>query len=220
MSSEDPKYLKMLAQMGLTPDIVPDDMKQSILDKLGISKKSKPESASANKEANRKSKKERVKGKKSKELALAEREEAAKLAMTTESDLHMVSNPNDKLTLNDLFNSINTEGETGPINTTKLRKQFKSLDKEAQKAPALQAPVSGRKRKRQEMEANYNINQKNLGKFIQQVKRGREEAQSDFTTSDKILHGGGVALNSIAQIAANRENSSTSVFTASLEYAV
>ena len=30
MSSEDPKYLKMLAQMGLTPEIVPEDLKQTI----------------------------------------------------------------------------------------------------------------------------------------------------------------------------------------------
>lgn len=104
-----------------------------------------------------------------------------------------------------------------PLNTTKLRKQFKSLDKEAQKAPVLQAPVGGRKRKRQEMEANYNINQKNLGKYIQQVKKAREEVQSDFTTKDKILHGGGIVLNSMAQIAANRENSSSSAFTSQLE---
>jgi hypothetical protein len=31
MSGEDPKYLKMLSQMGLTPEIVPDDMKQTLL---------------------------------------------------------------------------------------------------------------------------------------------------------------------------------------------
>jgi U3 small nucleolar RNA-associated protein 14 len=75
-----------------------------------------------------------------------------------EQDLQFGST--DKLTLTDLFKSINAdvEGEANPINATKLRKQFKSLDKEAQKAPALQAPVSGRKRKRQEMDANYNIN--------------------------------------------------------------
>jgi len=41
MSSEDPKYIKMLAQMGLTPEIVPGDMKQSILEKLGLSKQKK-----------------------------------------------------------------------------------------------------------------------------------------------------------------------------------
>jgi len=78
-------------------------------------------------------------------------------------------NANDKLTLSDLFNSLNADaaGEVPTINSTKLRKQFKSLDKEVQKSPALQAPESGRKRKRQEMEANYNINQKNLGKYIQ-----------------------------------------------------
>lgn len=47
------------------------------------------------------------------------------------------------------------------------------------------------------------INQKKLGKFIAQVKTGREEVQTDFTTSDKILHGGGVQLQSVRQIAAN-----------------
>lgn len=74
------------------------------------------------------------------------------------------SSKNDKLTLNDLFHSLNNDEEH--LNTTKLRKQLKSLDKEAIKSPALQAPVSGRKRKRQEMEANYQINSKNLGKYI------------------------------------------------------
>ena len=33
------------------------------------------------------------------------------------------------------------------VNTTKLRKQMKSLKKEVEKAPALDKPVSGRKRK-------------------------------------------------------------------------
>lgn len=60
------------------------------------------------------------------------------------------------------------------------------------------------------MEANYNINAKNLGKYIGQVKRAREQVQSDFTTNDKILHGGGIALNSVAQIAANREGNTGS----------
>ena len=75
---------------------------------------------------------------------------------------------------------------------------MKSLKKEAEKAPALTAPVSGRKRKQQEMHANYEINKQKLGKWIGQVKRAREEVQSDFTTADKILHGGSVALNSMA----------------------
>ena len=53
------------------------------------------------------------------------------------------------------------------------------------------------------MAINYDINVKNLAKWIGQVKRGREEVQSDFTTPDRILHGGRVALNSIAQMASN-----------------
>lgn len=68
------------------------------------------------------------------------------------------------------------------------------------------------------MQANYEINQQKLGKWIGQVKRAREEVQSDFTTADKLLHGGGVALNSVAQIAANAENPSG--FTSQLEQQV
>ena len=41
-----------------------------------------------------------------------------------------------------------------------------------------------------------------MGKYIGQVKRAREEVQSDFTTPDRILHGGKVVLNSLAQLAA------------------
>ena len=39
-------------------------------------------------------------------------------------------------------------GEQSTVNTNKLRKQLKSLKKEVEKAPALTAPVSGRKRKK------------------------------------------------------------------------
>ena len=38
------------------------------------------------------------------------------------------------------------------------------------------------------------------------MKRAREETQSDFTTPDKLLHGGKVTLNSLGQIAANMDN--------------
>ena len=41
------------------------------------------------------------------------------------------------------------------MNTTKLRKQMKALRKEVEKAPALQKPISGRKRKQQEQKVNY-----------------------------------------------------------------
>jgi U3 small nucleolar RNA-associated protein 14 len=34
---DDPKYVNMLKQMGLTPDAVPADMKDAIMSKLGIS---------------------------------------------------------------------------------------------------------------------------------------------------------------------------------------
>lgn len=68
MSNEDPKYIKMLAQMGLTPEIVPDDMKQSLMDKLGLSKpsdSSKPKSKDRSGSGDQaESKKERVDGRK------------------------------------------------------------------------------------------------------------------------------------------------------------
>lgn len=39
-NSDDPKYLKMLAQMGLKPEIVPEEIKQTIMQKLGLAKSS------------------------------------------------------------------------------------------------------------------------------------------------------------------------------------
>ena len=109
--------------------------------------------------------------------------------------------------MGDLFNSIDKEKmksdgaekkEDTTVNTNKLRKQLKSLKKESEKAPTLKAPINGRRKKRQEMALNYEINQKNMAKYIGQVKRSREEVQSDFTAPDKVLHGGKVNLQSIA----------------------
>jgi hypothetical protein len=56
------------------------------------------------------------------------------LAAVNEKDLFLPGSSSDKLTLNDLFTSLNTD-EAQALNTTKLKKQFKQLDKEAQKAP-------------------------------------------------------------------------------------
>ena len=105
------------------------------------------------------------------------------------------------------------------MNTTKLRKQMKALKKEVEKAPVLEKPISGRKRQKQEQAANYEINKTKLGVYLPQVKRAREEVQSDFTTADKLLHGGKVVLNSLGQIAANIDNNAaaTSGFTGELE---
>ena len=52
------------------------------------------------------------------------------------------------------------------VNTTKLRKQMKALKKEVEKSPALDKPVSGRKRKQQEQKANYEINKTKLGVYL------------------------------------------------------
>ena len=117
--------------------------------------------------------------------------------------------------MGDIFNSIDQDKyaessgtggqgkEVSTVNTSKLRQQMKSLKKEVEKSPALRAPKNGRQAKRREMALNYDINVQGLAKWIGQVKRAREEVQSDFTTPDKLLHGGRVALNSIAQMAAN-----------------
>ena len=61
------------------------------------------------------------------------------------------------------------------INTTKLRKQMKALKKEVEKSPVLEKPISGRKRKKQEQAANYEINKKKLSVYLPQVKRNREQ---------------------------------------------
>ena len=52
------------------------------------------------------------------------------------------------------------------MNTTKLRKQMKALKKEVEKSPALDKPISGRKRKQQEQKANYEINKTKLGVYL------------------------------------------------------
>ena len=97
----------------------------------------------------------------------------------------------EKITMSDVLYSIDTEkfdqaspekkgskskeAAAGTVNTTKLRKQMKALKKEVEKSPALDKPVSGRKRKKQEQQVNYDINKAKLGVFIPQVKRAREE---------------------------------------------
>ena len=43
---------------------------------------------------------------------------------------------------------------------------MKSLKKEIEKSPALRAPKNGRKARKQEMGLNYDINVKNLAKWI------------------------------------------------------
>ena len=43
---------------------------------------------------------------------------------------------------------------------------MKALKKEVEKAPALQKPISGRKRKLAEQAANYEINKTKLGVYL------------------------------------------------------
>ena len=56
------------------------------------------------------------------------------------------------------------------VNTGKLRKQVKAVEKEADKAPVPDKPISGRKRTKMLMKANYEINAAKLGIYIPQVK--------------------------------------------------
>ena len=80
------------------------------------------------------------------------------------------------MTLGDIFNSLEkgqtTEAPEGSlkkaqaVNTTKLRKQVKALKKEVEKAPVLTAPKSGRKRRKEEMAANYEINKGKVAKYL------------------------------------------------------
>ena len=95
---------------------------------------------------------------------------------------------NEKISMSDILFSIDADkfaaGETkgaevnaktkkdmaktdaATVNTTKLRKQMKALKKEVEKAPALEKPISGRKRKIQEQKANYEINKKKLAVYL------------------------------------------------------
>ena len=67
------------------------------------------------------------------------------------------------------------------------------------------------------MAANYEINKGKVAKYLGQVKRAREEVQSDFTTADKTLHGGKITLNSLAAIASNVDSGKDGQFTDGLE---
>lgn len=170
---------------------------------------------------------------KKRQQAREEREEQQRLASLKESDLMHSTDGiggNERISMSDVLNSIDTEkfkttvdrkaageskqrqGAEATINTGKLRKQMKTLKKVVEKSPALDKPISGRKRVKMEREQNYKLNAAKLGIYIPQVKRAREEVQSDFTTADKLLHGGKVTLNSLGQIAANLDTNTSGGF--------
>jgi len=115
----------------------------------------------------------------------------------------------EKLSLGDIFQSLDgagaDQGQKNALNTTRLRTQVKSLNKEKDGAHTLEGErqINQRKRARIEQQQNYEINQKKIAKFLPQVKSAREEVQSDFTQREKILHGGGISLQSVRQISAN-----------------
>lgn len=89
------------------------------------------------------------------------------------------------------------------INTNRLQKQLNTLKKEVMQQPQLEAAIPARKRMKIAREANYKQVQQHVGKYIPQVKQNREKDFVDFTTSDKILNGNEVKLNSMNQIASN-----------------
>ena len=187
---EHAKYLKMLPQMGLTPDMVPGDLRLEIYEKLGLT----PDKGDESKQIEDKDivkkqtltdaktlKKLEEKRSKNRKQARSEREEQQRLALIKESDLvHSTDGigGNERISMSDVLNSIDTEKFAAKeaakpasttkesINTGKLRKQMRALKKEVDKAPALDKPVSGRKRVKQEQKANYEINAAKLGVYL------------------------------------------------------
>jgi hypothetical protein len=61
------------------------------------------------------------------------------------------------------------------VNTNALKKQITTLRKDNKKRPAMEKPISALKRINQEKEVNYDINKKKVAKWINQVKKAREE---------------------------------------------
>ena len=155
---EDALYLNMLKQMGLEPEVVPKDMKDSIYQKLGLKAPSKLAAA------------KRLKSKK-------QEAEQRVIADHAENDILKVLGGTEQLGMHEVLtalDSANTEQAAG-LNVNKLRSQIKGLNKNKEGMMKLDGPVSGIKRMRQEQETNYAINQKKIGKYIAQVKQGREQ---------------------------------------------
>lgn len=172
---DDALYLSMLEQMGLQRGQVPADMRATIYQKLGL------------KTPGELSKQKREK------QQLASKQQS-QLANQDENEVNNAIGGSEKLTLAEVFQSLESgnQVQASGLNTTKVKSQLKKLSKNSEGAMKLEQQISGRKRVRQQQEANYEINKQNLKKYLNQVKKAREEVQTDFTTSDKILHGGGV----------------------------
>ena len=165
----------MLPQMGLTPEMVPPDLRLEIYQKLGLKadapkggkkpKEKQPEAVVVEKpKLTDKKTLARLDEKRQKKRSQkkTERDEQSRLASMKEEDLVHSSEGiggNERITMGDILTSIdadkyaehaattNTAKEKKSINTGKLRKQMKALKKEVEKAPALAKPVSSRKRK-------------------------------------------------------------------------
>ena len=147
--ADDALYLIMLKQMGLAPEIVPSDIRESLYKKHGFKMPSKVAA-----EKREKSKKQ-------------EREQRV-LADHKESDILKALGGNEQLGMHEVLTALDsaqTEQASG-LNVNKLRSQIKGLNKNKEGSTKLDGPVSGRKRVKQEQEANYALNQKKMGKYI------------------------------------------------------
>ena len=126
---EDALYLNMLKQMGLQPEIVPSDMRDTIYQKLGLKS---PAKAAADK---------RLKSKK-------KEAEQRVIADHKESDIQKVLGGSEQIGMHDILTALDdahNEHAAG-LNVNKLRSQIKGLSKNKEGAVKLDGPVSAVKR--------------------------------------------------------------------------
>ena len=105
-ATEDEKYLKMLKQMGLAAEQVPDDMRDTLYSKLGLVKPESTSQSTAPPEKKKKKPEVVEKERKEKKAKVREeRQEQVKMAQIKEADiLHTDAvGGSEKLTLGDLF---------------------------------------------------------------------------------------------------------------------
>ena len=131
--ADDALYLNMLKQMGLQPEIVPSDMRETIYKKLGINLPSK--TAASKRE---KSKKQEI--------------EQRILADHSESDILKALGGSEQLGMHEILTALDSAQteQTGGLNVNRLRNQIKGLGKNKEGAIKLDGPVDGRKRMKQE----------------------------------------------------------------------
>ena len=139
----------MLQQMGLQSNQVPADMRATIYQKLGL--KTPAELSQQKREKQKHASKQQ-----------------AQLANQNESEVNNAIGGTEKLTLAEVFQSLESGNQlqASGLNTTKVKSQLKKLSKNSDGAMKLYHQISGRKRVRQQQEANYEINKQNLKKYL------------------------------------------------------